>query len=50
MPLTAQTYLVQPKTNVPYSRFGLGDPAEQFFAAAAGMAGTGGTSNRRITY
>lgn len=45
IPLTAQTYLVQPKTNVPYSRFGLGDPAEQFFAAAAGMAGTGASYN-----
>lgn len=33
------SYLIQPKANSPYSRFGLGDPVPQFFAASAGMGG-----------
>lgn len=36
LPLAA---LAQPKQNSPYSRFGLGDPAPQYFAAQAGMGG-----------
>lgn len=30
---------IQPKTNSPFSRFGLGDPIDQFFAGQSGMAG-----------
>jgi long-subunit fatty acid transport protein len=30
---------ISPKINSPLSRFGLGDPAQQYFSAAAGMAG-----------
>ncbi len=40
-----QNYLIQPKSNSPYSRFGLGDPADLYFAAAAGMAGVGASFN-----
>jgi len=38
---TAQTSHgeIQPKRNSPYSRFGLGDPQDQYYVAAAGMAG-----------
>ncbi len=43
--LCAQVYYIQPKANSPYSRFGLGDPADQFYAAAAGMAGLGASYN-----
>ncbi|MBK8879575.1 MAG: hypothetical protein IPN74_13820 [Haliscomenobacter sp.] len=42
---TAQNFYIQPKTNSPYSRFGLGDPADPYFAAAAGMAGVGASFN-----
>lgn len=31
--------LAQPKQNSPYSRYGLGDPVNQYFAAQAGMGG-----------
>ena len=41
----AQNYYIQPKSNSPYSRFGLGDPADPYFAAAAGMAGIGASFN-----
>jgi hypothetical protein len=34
-------YLIQPKANSPYSRFGLGDMAPQYFVASAGMGGMG---------
>ena len=30
---------IRPKRNSPYSRFGLGDPQDQFYVAAGGMAG-----------
>lgn len=30
---------IQPKINSPLSRFGLGDPVDQYFAASGGMAG-----------
>lgn len=30
---------IQPKVNSPYSRFGLGDPVDQFLAGTSGMAG-----------
>lgn len=30
---------IQPKRNSPYSRFGLGDPQDQFYVASAGMGG-----------
>jgi len=39
MALSAQNAEINPKTNSPYSRFGLGDPVNQFLAAPAGMAG-----------
>ncbi len=35
----AQTNAIQPKSNSPYSRFGLGDLNDQYFAASGGMAG-----------
>lgn len=35
----AQSSAIQPKTNSPYSRFGLGDLTDQYFAASAGMGG-----------
>jgi len=35
----AQTNAIQPKINSPYSRFGLGDLNDQYFAASGGMAG-----------
>lgn len=35
----AQTNAIQPKSNSPYSRFGLGDLTDQYFAASGGMAG-----------
>ena len=34
-----QNVVIRPKDNSPYSRFGLGDPVDQFFAAQAGFAG-----------
>lgn len=37
--LAAATAFGQPKLNSPYSRYGLGDPVNQFFASQAGMAG-----------
>lgn len=37
--LFAATLLAQPKENSPYSRYGLGDPVHQFFAAQAGFGG-----------
>lgn len=37
--LPAQNVEIDPKTNSPYSRFGLGDLVEQYYAAPAGMAG-----------
>ncbi|TNE58866.1 MAG: hypothetical protein EP344_09620 [Bacteroidetes bacterium] len=33
--------LAQPKQNSPYSRYGLGDPVNQFFATQAGFGGQG---------
>jgi len=35
----AQLNTIQPKSNSPYSRFGLGDLSDQYFAASGGMAG-----------
>ncbi len=37
--LLAQSEDIRPKGNSPYSRFGLGDPVSQFYAAAGGMGG-----------
>lgn len=37
--LTAATLTAQPKQNSPYSRYGIGDPVNQFFASAAGWGG-----------
>jgi hypothetical protein len=37
--VTAQNETINPKINSPYSRFGLGDPVEQYFIAQRGMAG-----------
>lgn len=37
--LLAGAALAQPKQNSPYSRFGIGDPVNQFFAVQAGFAG-----------
>ncbi len=37
----AQTNAIQPKSNSPYSRFGLGDLSDQYFAASGGMGGLG---------
>lgn len=37
----AQDAEILPKTNSPYSRLGLGDALDQYFAAQAGMAGIG---------
>ncbi len=37
--LFAQSSNIRPNGNSPYSRFGLGDPVNQFFAAQGGMAG-----------
>lgn len=37
--LFAQSENIRPNGNSPYSRFGLGDPVNQFFAAQGGMAG-----------
>ena len=39
----AATSFAQPKDNAPYSRFGLGDPLNQFFSSAAGMGGLSAT-------
>lgn len=36
---------IRPKDNSPYSRFGLGDPLNQFFAAPTGMAGLSAAFN-----
>ena len=36
---------IQPKINSPYSRFGLGDPVDQFLAGPAGMAGLSAAFN-----
>lgn len=36
---------IRPKDNSPYSRFGLGDPVNQFFAASTGMAGLSAAFN-----
>ncbi len=38
---TAQVNAIQPKSNSPYSRFGLGDLSDQYFSAAGGMGGLG---------
>lgn len=35
----AQSDAIRPNGNSPYSRFGLGDPVNQYFAAQAGMGG-----------
>jgi hypothetical protein len=43
--LPAQNIEIEPKTNSPYSRFGLGDFVEQYYAAAAGMAGLSAAFN-----
>ncbi len=37
--ITAAGLMAQPKQNSPYSRYGLGDPFNQFFAAQAGFGG-----------
>lgn len=37
--LAAQVLLAQPKENSPYSRYGLGDPLNQFFAVQAAQGG-----------
>jgi long-subunit fatty acid transport protein len=37
--LFGATLFAQPKQNSPYSRYGLGDPIHQFFAAQAGIGG-----------
>lgn len=37
--LVAGAVLAQPKQNSPYSRYGLGDPVNQFFASQAGFGG-----------
>ncbi|MBK8922093.1 MAG: hypothetical protein IPM81_11395 [Saprospirales bacterium] len=37
--LLAGSLLAQPKQNSPYSRYGLGDPVHQFFAAQTGFGG-----------
>jgi len=37
--LVSGAALAQPKQNSPYSRYGLGDPVSQFFAAQAGFGG-----------
>lgn len=39
--LGAQNFRIQPKTNAPYSRFGLGDPSNNYFVAQSGMGGLG---------
>jgi len=41
--MAAQNRNILPKRNSPYSRFGLGDPVQQVYAAQAGMAGLGAT-------
>ena len=35
----AQSVFITPKSNSPYSRFGLGDPVDQFFVHSAAMGG-----------
>lgn len=37
--LAAGAAMAQPKLNSPYSRYGIGDPVNQFFAAQAGFGG-----------
>lgn len=37
--LAAGAVMAQPKQNSPYSRYGIGDPVSQFFAAQAGFGG-----------
>ncbi len=37
--LSGQTFRIDPILNSPYSRFGLGDPVNQYLAASAGMGG-----------
>ena len=37
--LTSLSLFAQPKLNSPYSRFGIGDPVNQFFANSAGWGG-----------
>lgn len=39
--LNAQNFKIQPKTNSPFSRFGLGDPNPTYFVAQDGMGGIG---------
>ena len=39
--LAQNNYLILPKTNSPYSRFGLGDMAPQYLVASAAMGGMG---------
>ncbi|RMG86950.1 MAG: hypothetical protein D6714_03250 [Bacteroidetes bacterium] len=41
--LGAIAAFAQPKDNAPYSRFGLGDPLNQYFVSAAGMGGLSAT-------
>lgn len=36
---TAQNATISPKRNAPYSRFGLGDPIDQYYAAQSAMGG-----------
>lgn len=43
--MLAQSATIFPKGNSPYSRFGLGDPVSQYYAAAAGMAGLSAAFN-----
>jgi hypothetical protein len=41
MLLNAQNFKIQPRTNSPFSRFGLGDPNPTYFVAQDGMGGIG---------
>lgn len=43
--LIGQDALIFPKTNSPYSRFGIGNIIDQYFAASAGMGGLSATFN-----
>lgn len=40
-----QNFVIQPKNNSPFSRFGLGDPVDQFFAAPGAMGGLSAAFN-----
>ena len=43
--VSGQDALIFPKTNSPYSRFGLGNIVDQYFASSAGMGGLSATYN-----